>query len=76
MPLVEVDGLYGQAVAYTRSYGLITWRDSDRVQRMEWFLPATFGGWSGTNGLVGEVGGWSSQRSGFDGSPRPVATGP
>ncbi|MCQ9162958.1 hypothetical protein [Arthrobacter sp. STN4] len=37
MPLVNVGEVYGRAVAYTRSFGLISWRDDASGQRMEWF---------------------------------------
>nr|WP_218063390.1 hypothetical protein [Arthrobacter sp. SDTb3-6] len=36
-PLVKVGYLYGKAVAYTRSYGLVEWYDPDRTYRIEWF---------------------------------------
>jgi hypothetical protein len=39
-PRVQVGDLYGTAVAYTRSYGLIAWYAEDRSYRLEWF-PAT-----------------------------------
>ena len=36
-PLVKVGEIYGTAVAYKRSYGLIVWEDPDRTYRPEWF---------------------------------------
>jgi hypothetical protein len=36
-PLVKVGDLYGRAVEYTRSYGLIEWYEPDRTYRLEWF---------------------------------------
>lgn len=36
-PLVKVNKMYGKAVAYTRSYGLIDWNDDAGSHHMEWF---------------------------------------
>lgn len=36
-PWVKINRMYGRAVAYTRSYGLIAWLDDTRVQHLEWF---------------------------------------
>lgn len=39
-PLVKVGELYGTAVAYTRSYGLVAWYEPGRTYRLEWFPAA------------------------------------
>jgi hypothetical protein len=36
-PLVRVSEIYGQAVKYTRSYGLVEWMDDQRVYHVQWF---------------------------------------
>lgn len=36
-PLVKVGEIYGHAYAWTRSYGLVGWRDEARGQHFEWF---------------------------------------
>lgn len=36
-PLVKVNEMYGRAYAWTRSYGLIGWRDDTGQQHYEWF---------------------------------------
>lgn len=36
-PLVKVGEIFGTAVEYTRSYGLIEWHEPDRASRVEWF---------------------------------------
>lgn len=39
-PFVKVGELYGRAVEYTRSYGLIAWWDESKVYHLEWFPAA------------------------------------
>jgi hypothetical protein len=39
-PVVKVGDIYGQAVEYTRSYGLVEWYELDRTYRLEWFPAA------------------------------------
>lgn len=39
-PLFKVGQTYGQAVEYTRSYGLVEWYEQDRMYRLEWFPAA------------------------------------
>ena len=36
-PLVKVNEMYGCAYAWTKSYGLIGWRDDTGRQHFEWF---------------------------------------
>lgn len=36
-PLVRVNEIYGRAIKYTRSYGLIEWIDDQRVYHVQWF---------------------------------------
>jgi hypothetical protein len=36
-PLVRVNEIYGRAIKYTRSYGLIEWVDEQRVYHVQWF---------------------------------------
>ncbi|WP_426007214.1 hypothetical protein ACPFL9_09230 [Paenarthrobacter sp. NyZ202] len=36
-PLVRVNEIYGRAIKYTRSYGLIEWVDDQRVYHVQWF---------------------------------------
>lgn len=36
-PLVQVNAMYGRAIAYTHSYGLISWVDASRSKHVEWF---------------------------------------
>lgn len=36
-PLVKVRDVYGRAVEYTPSYGLIAWWDDAKAQHLEWF---------------------------------------
>ncbi|BCW78864.1 hypothetical protein [Arthrobacter sp. NicSoilC5] len=39
MPLVRAGEIYGRAIRYTRTYGLIEWVDEQRNYQVEW-LPA------------------------------------
>ena len=39
-PLVRVGEIYGRAIRYTRTYGLVEWTDEQRNYQVEWF-PAT-----------------------------------
>ncbi|WP_179128349.1 hypothetical protein [Arthrobacter sp. 31Cvi3.1E] len=36
-PLVRVGEIYGRAIKYTRTFGLIEWVDDRRVYHVEWF---------------------------------------
>lgn len=36
-PLVRVSEIYGRAIKYTRSYGLVEWVDDQRVYHVQWF---------------------------------------
>ncbi|MFJ5956711.1 hypothetical protein ACIQC5_12230 [Paenarthrobacter sp. NPDC092416] len=36
-PLVRVGEIYGRAIKYTRSYGLIEWVDDLRAYHVQWF---------------------------------------
>ncbi|MFF1830811.1 hypothetical protein [Paenarthrobacter sp. NPDC058040] len=36
-PLVRVGEIYGRAIKYTRSYGLIEWVDDGRAYHVQWF---------------------------------------
>lgn len=36
-PLVRVGEIYGRAIKYTRSLGLVEWVDDRRVYHVEWF---------------------------------------
>ncbi|MFF2840533.1 hypothetical protein [Paenarthrobacter sp. NPDC057981] len=36
-PLVRINEIYGRAIKYTRSYGLIEWVDDQRVYHVQWF---------------------------------------
>ena len=36
-PLVKINDIYGEAHAYTRSYGLIGWKDNTGREHLEWF---------------------------------------
>jgi hypothetical protein len=37
MPLVRVSEIYGRAIRYTRTYGLVEWVDEQRSYQVEWF---------------------------------------
>lgn len=37
VPLVRVGEIYGRAISYTRTYGLIEWMDEQRNYQVEWF---------------------------------------
>jgi hypothetical protein len=55
-PLVCVGGIYGKAVAWTRSYGLIEWMDASGHYQMGWAQSAnikrvTPEEWKGGSGL-------------------------
>lgn len=39
-PDVTVEKITGKALAWTPSYGLITWTDTKGLQHMEWFAAA------------------------------------
>ncbi|MGO4246181.1 hypothetical protein VUN82_09815 [Micrococcaceae bacterium Sec5.1] len=36
-PLVRVSEIYGRAIKYTRTYGLVEWVDDQRVYHVQWF---------------------------------------
>lgn len=36
-PLVKIGELYGRAISYTRTHGLIEWNDSQRKYQCGWF---------------------------------------
>ncbi len=36
-PLVRVGEVYGRAIKYTRTYGLVEWMDDRRDYHVEWF---------------------------------------
>lgn len=55
-PLVCVNGIYGKAVAWSRSYGLIEWLDSSGKYHMGWAQSASIKRmrpeeWKGSSGL-------------------------
>jgi hypothetical protein len=55
-PLVCVRGIYGKAVAWTRSYGLIEWLDSSGKYHLGWahssaIKRVTEDEWKGSSGL-------------------------
>jgi hypothetical protein len=55
-PLVQVGGIYGKAVAWSNSYGLIEWLDSSGKYHLGWAHSAsikrvTAEEWKGSSGL-------------------------
>jgi hypothetical protein len=55
-PLVRVNGIYGKAVAWSHSYGLIEWLDSSGKYHLGWAQSASIkrvstGEWKGGSGL-------------------------
>jgi hypothetical protein len=55
-PLVQVGGIYGKAVAWSHSYGLIEWLDSSGTYHLGWAHSAsikrvTAAKWKGSSGL-------------------------
>ncbi|MFP3579261.1 hypothetical protein SB659_06680 [Arthrobacter sp. SIMBA_036] len=36
-PLVRVTEIYGRAIKYTRTYGLVEWIDEQRAYHVQWF---------------------------------------
>ncbi|WP_420180845.1 hypothetical protein [Paenarthrobacter sp. TA1.8] len=36
-PFVRVSEVYGRAIKYTRSYGLVEWVDDERAYHVQWF---------------------------------------
>ncbi|MFS0829725.1 hypothetical protein ABC337_03555 [Arthrobacter sp. 1P04PC] len=55
-PLVYVNGIYGKAVAWSHSYGLIEWLDVSGKYHLGWAQSAnikrvTADGWKGSSGL-------------------------